>query len=211
MPVIEGELDGKIVAIASAGWAATAARRAAGILLDGHRPRWLISAGFAGALNPDPEPQRPGLARGSDRSRRPPIPGQPAGLARRRGPPRPPGRLLTVNRLDPRLGRETGAAPDRRGRPGRHGNLGRRRPLRREARPVPVGPDRQRRCAHRPASRGRHAHDQVGRAIASVRHCGRSGIGRRASRTSGRSTSTALEAADRLARFIERCLGELPA
>jgi adenosylhomocysteine nucleosidase len=52
MAVIEGELDGKIVAIAIGGMGRTAARRAAGILLDGHRPSWIISAGFAGALNP---------------------------------------------------------------------------------------------------------------------------------------------------------------
>jgi adenosylhomocysteine nucleosidase len=52
MPVIEGELDGKIVAIAIGGLGRASARRAAGILLDGHRPSWLLSAGFAGALNP---------------------------------------------------------------------------------------------------------------------------------------------------------------
>ena len=52
MPVIEGELDGKIVAIAIGGMGRDSARRAAGILLDGHRPSWVVSAGFAGALNP---------------------------------------------------------------------------------------------------------------------------------------------------------------
>jgi adenosylhomocysteine nucleosidase len=52
MPVLEGELDGKIVAIAIGGMGRASAGRAAGILLDGHRPSWLISAGFAGALNP---------------------------------------------------------------------------------------------------------------------------------------------------------------
>src|SRR5262245_59936061 len=52
MPVIEGELDGKIVAIAIGGMGRDAARRAAEILLDGHRPSWILSAGFAGALNP---------------------------------------------------------------------------------------------------------------------------------------------------------------
>ena len=52
MPVIEGELDGKIVAIAIGGMGRDSARRAAGILLDGHRPSWIVSAGFAGALNP---------------------------------------------------------------------------------------------------------------------------------------------------------------
>lgn len=52
MPVIEGELDGKIVAIAIGGMGRDAARRAAEVLLDGHRPSWILSAGFAGALNP---------------------------------------------------------------------------------------------------------------------------------------------------------------
>jgi adenosylhomocysteine nucleosidase len=52
MPVIEGEHQGKIVAIAVGGMGRGAARRAAGVLLDGHRPSWIISAGFAGALNP---------------------------------------------------------------------------------------------------------------------------------------------------------------
>jgi adenosylhomocysteine nucleosidase len=52
MAVIEGEHEGKIVAIAVGGMGRAAARRAAAVLLDGHRPGWVISAGFAGALNP---------------------------------------------------------------------------------------------------------------------------------------------------------------
>ncbi len=52
MPVIEGELGGKIVAIAIGGMGREAARHATSILLDGHRPNWVVSAGFAGALNP---------------------------------------------------------------------------------------------------------------------------------------------------------------
>ncbi len=52
MPVIEGELDGKIVAIAIGGMGRDASRRAAGVLIDGHRPSWVLSAGFAGGLNP---------------------------------------------------------------------------------------------------------------------------------------------------------------
>lgn len=55
MPVIEGELDGKILAIAIGGMGRAAARRAAGVLIDGHRPSWLIAAGFAGALHPELE------------------------------------------------------------------------------------------------------------------------------------------------------------
>lgn len=52
VPVTEGELAGKIVAVAVGGMGRAAARRAAGVLLDGHRPSWVISAGFGGALNP---------------------------------------------------------------------------------------------------------------------------------------------------------------
>jgi adenosylhomocysteine nucleosidase len=52
VPVIEGEYGGKIVAIATGGMGRVAAARAAEVLIAGHRPRWLISAGFAGALNP---------------------------------------------------------------------------------------------------------------------------------------------------------------
>jgi len=53
VPVIEGEFGGKIVAVATAGPGRPAARRATEVLLIGHQPRWVISAGFAGALNPD--------------------------------------------------------------------------------------------------------------------------------------------------------------
>lgn len=52
VPVIEGECGGKIVAVAIGGPGRSAARRATEVLLTGHRPRWIISAGFAGALNP---------------------------------------------------------------------------------------------------------------------------------------------------------------
>jgi adenosylhomocysteine nucleosidase len=52
VPVIEGEHAGKIVAVAVGGMGRQAARRAADVLISGHRPRWMISAGFAGALNP---------------------------------------------------------------------------------------------------------------------------------------------------------------
>ncbi len=51
IPVIEGELGGKIVAIALGGMGRKSARLATSILLDGHRPSWVISAGFAGALS----------------------------------------------------------------------------------------------------------------------------------------------------------------
>jgi adenosylhomocysteine nucleosidase len=52
VPVIEGELGGKIIAVAVSGTGRQAARRAAELLIVGHRPRWVISAGFAGGLNP---------------------------------------------------------------------------------------------------------------------------------------------------------------
>src|SRR5438105_4614200 len=45
--VIEGESHGKIVVVAVAGVGRPAARRATGVLLAGHRPSWIISAGFA--------------------------------------------------------------------------------------------------------------------------------------------------------------------
>jgi adenosylhomocysteine nucleosidase len=52
LPIIEGEHDGKIVAIAIAGPGRATARRATELLIAGHRPSWIISAGFAGALDP---------------------------------------------------------------------------------------------------------------------------------------------------------------
>ncbi|MCA1685117.1 MAG: nucleoside phosphorylase [Planctomycetia bacterium] len=50
--VIEGETGGKLVAMIVGGMGRESARRAVGLLLDGHRPRWVVSAGFAGALDP---------------------------------------------------------------------------------------------------------------------------------------------------------------
>jgi adenosylhomocysteine nucleosidase len=50
--VIEGEHEGKIIAVIVGGAGRLAARRAGELLLDGHRPRWVVSAGFAGALDP---------------------------------------------------------------------------------------------------------------------------------------------------------------
>lgn len=51
--IIEGEVAGKVVALIVAGLGREAARRGAQLLLDGHRPRWVVSAGFGGALDPD--------------------------------------------------------------------------------------------------------------------------------------------------------------
>ena len=52
LPVIEGEHHDKVVAIVIAGVGRAAARRATELLLAGHRPSWIIAAGFAGALDP---------------------------------------------------------------------------------------------------------------------------------------------------------------
>lgn len=51
--VIEGELAGKLVVLIVSGPGKAAARRGAEVLLAGHQPRWLLSAGFAGALDPE--------------------------------------------------------------------------------------------------------------------------------------------------------------
>jgi hypothetical protein len=50
--VFEGECGGKRTALVVAGPGRAAARRGAELLLAGHRPRWVVSAGFAGALDP---------------------------------------------------------------------------------------------------------------------------------------------------------------
>lgn len=50
--VIEGELRGRLVVVALNGMGRPSAQRAAEALLAGHRPRWIVSAGFAGALDP---------------------------------------------------------------------------------------------------------------------------------------------------------------
>ncbi len=50
--VIEGELGGKIVALILTGPGKAAARHGTEVLIAGHRPRWIVSAGFAGGLDP---------------------------------------------------------------------------------------------------------------------------------------------------------------
>ena len=50
--VIEGELAGKLVAVVLAGAGRRNAQSGAEALLAGHRPSWVVSAGFAGALDP---------------------------------------------------------------------------------------------------------------------------------------------------------------
>jgi adenosylhomocysteine nucleosidase len=51
--VIGGRLQERQVVIVRSGAGQTAAAHATEALLDGHRPRWVISAGFAGALRPE--------------------------------------------------------------------------------------------------------------------------------------------------------------
>ena len=50
--VIEGEIGDKLVALIVGGVGRASARQATRHLIDGHRPRWIVSAGFAGALDP---------------------------------------------------------------------------------------------------------------------------------------------------------------
>jgi len=50
--VVEGECAGKVVALVLTGMGRARAQRGAEALLDGHRPRWIVSAGFGGALDP---------------------------------------------------------------------------------------------------------------------------------------------------------------
>jgi adenosylhomocysteine nucleosidase len=96
--IIEGELAAKLVVLIVTGPGKAAARRGAEVLLAGHRPSCLISAGFAGAL--DPELKRNDLVlpdRIIDQDgteveiemERPPIPGI----------QRTTGRLLSVDRV----------------------------------------------------------------------------------------------------------------
>lgn len=52
LTVIEGELEDRVVVVVAAGAGVEAARRGVERLVDGHRPRAIVSAGFAGALDP---------------------------------------------------------------------------------------------------------------------------------------------------------------
>jgi adenosylhomocysteine nucleosidase len=50
--IVEGQLAGKLVALVLTGPGRARAQRGAERLIDGHRPRWIVSAGFAGSLDP---------------------------------------------------------------------------------------------------------------------------------------------------------------
>ena len=51
--ILEGELAGKIVAVIVVGPGRKAANRGTELLLAGHRPSWVVSAGLGGALDPE--------------------------------------------------------------------------------------------------------------------------------------------------------------
>ena len=98
--VIEGEAGDKLVALIVGGAGRRAARRATELLIDGHRPRWVISAGFAGAL--DPSLSRGALVRAAEivdtDGGRFPIEAENAPIETAEFPGRP-GRLLTVDEI----------------------------------------------------------------------------------------------------------------
>ncbi len=50
--IVEGECAGRVVALVLTGMGRARAQRGAELLMAGHRPRWIISAGFGGALDP---------------------------------------------------------------------------------------------------------------------------------------------------------------
>jgi adenosylhomocysteine nucleosidase len=50
--IVEGEISGKLVAVIFSGVGRTAARQGGELLIAGHRPRLMLSAGFAGGLDP---------------------------------------------------------------------------------------------------------------------------------------------------------------
>jgi adenosylhomocysteine nucleosidase len=96
--VLEGEYGQRIVALALSGVGRARAERAGELLIAGHRPRWIVSAGFAGALNP-------ALARNEVV-----VPDEVVDQAGRRFPVAPPeslasavpykrGRLITLDRI----------------------------------------------------------------------------------------------------------------
>jgi adenosylhomocysteine nucleosidase len=53
LTIQEGVLKDRLVALVVAGPGRVAAARGGNLLVAGHRPRWLVSAGFAGALSPE--------------------------------------------------------------------------------------------------------------------------------------------------------------
>ncbi len=209
LPIIEGEHNGKIVAIAIAGPGRTAARRATELLIAGHRPSWIISAGFAGALHPALNRNDLALPEEIIDLEGGRIPGRPAGVAWGRHPtrhgPSPHGRSA-----DPRLGRE-GASSTAPPRP--TWSTWSPRPSRRSASEKAV-----RFLSIRVISDD--ARTDLPREVAALLvRSGSYRVGAAVRAIWNRPSSLkdfwtlherALEAADRLAKFVMRCLEDLP-
>ena len=53
VPIRVGQLEGRSIVLATSGPGPVAAAKACRMLLDVHRPQWLISAGFCGGLQPE--------------------------------------------------------------------------------------------------------------------------------------------------------------
>lgn len=100
--ITEGELAGKLVAVIVAGVGEAAIRRGVDVLVAGHRPRWILSAGYAGALDPSLARNDVVLPRRvvSHDPSRPPLE---IDLALPEGPPSRPairaGSLLTIDHV----------------------------------------------------------------------------------------------------------------
>ncbi len=99
-PSSRGICAGKLVALVLTGMGRARAQRGAEVLLAGHRPRWIISAGFGGALDPSLKRNDVVLAARGRQSRRPdrfaidlaiPPEAEAQGLKT--------GRLVTVNEI----------------------------------------------------------------------------------------------------------------
>ena len=98
LTVVEGELEGRLLAVVASGVGRASARRGVEHLIDGHRPRVIVSAGFAGALAPGLErndlaaPRSIVDASGAAIEVDPALIGSVAGI-------QPVDRLLTVDRV----------------------------------------------------------------------------------------------------------------
>jgi adenosylhomocysteine nucleosidase len=96
LAVVEGLLAGRLVALVVTGPGEAAARRGLDLLFAGHRPRWVLSAGFAGALDPAlpryalVTPSEVGDVAG---------PWLATGVDRQSSGPYRTGRLLTIDRI----------------------------------------------------------------------------------------------------------------
>ena len=207
--MIEGEHGGKIVAVAVSGPGRPAARTAAELLISGHRPRIIIAAGFAGALNPsfsrndlilpDEIIDREGVRHLVDK---------PASLGAT-DPARAAAGCLPWIRSSSRRAEKAELRAAHQADLGRHGNLGGGGGVSAKSGAVPLGPRHQRRCSHRPATRGRlgdRARQRSYRVGAALR-----AVWQRPSSIKDfwRLYEHAIEAAGRLGKFVSLCLDEL--